>query len=830
MKITLKNFRCYENSEFDFGDKGVVLLSGPSGSGKTSVVLGIYFALFGTGNKLVSYGKLSCSVSIEFDGMTITRSKRPNRLVVSTDTEEYEDEAAQSVINNKFGETFETTGYISQNARDSFILMSPIEKLSFLEKFAFHDTDLVQLKKRCSDLIKERNKTLTNTVANLEATTEMLKDIEKPEKVEFPLKCSKKNREKAIKNELIKCKNTKTLISRALKNKQNIEKELHSIQVYKAHTQSKQELLESLLEKIVDLTIKKDKTKYIGNDELEKYEQTLKNLISHRELVSVQERYTEDKKRLDIMKKEELDSITEKIKKIEDNLWKEYTKEESTDTVQMYTQHIKQLEKLGKLNSDLERYTVDEKKIEQYKEKLEKDKIELDINKKLFEKLKMQQEVYCCPSCKSKLRFQDQVLHICDIDDRLDTNSIDNIRTVITSLTKNIKSTELLINANQSKLDRCVEISKEIDDVTKTIQNIIGDFYEEDEEINLSDITNDLNAIKKYVISQENLENKLSTLKDQLANNILSSAIISFENNVTKQKKKLDYLQAQSGDVNINCDEEEIRLIISTEKRNMEQIEFLGKSILSLNKEQEQLNNELEFCKEKHIKMYKKIRKEVELNGELQKISGEISKLQEDKIVYEKNTEKIEQYQAYEIAKEKYSSWDEKLNKLKKDEVEHRKLYGASMLLKEKILEAESIAMLNIVSSINNHTQGYLDCFFPDHPISVKLVPFKETKKGSIINKKPQINIQIEYKSMEADINMLSGGELSRVILAHALALGEMFNTPMMLLDECTSSLDQELTGVVMDGIKEHFEGKLVVVIAHQCILGSYSKVIKLTN
>ena len=35
---------------------------------------------------------------------------------------------------------------------------------------------------------------------------------------------------------------------------------------------------------------------------------------------------------------------------------------------------------------------------------------------------------------------------------------------------------------------------------------------------------------------------------------------------------------------------------------------------------------------------------------------------------------------------------------------------------------------------------------------------------------------------MEADINMLSGGELSRVVLGYTLALGEMFNTPMILL------------------------------------------------
>jgi ABC-type transport system involved in cytochrome bd biosynthesis fused ATPase/permease subunit len=81
---------------------------------------------------------------------------------------------------------------------------------------------------------------------------------------------------------------------------------------------------------------------------------------------------------------------------------------------------------------------------------------------------------------------------------------------------------------------------------------------------------------------------------------------------------------------------------------------------------------------------------------------------------------------------------------------------------------------------------------------------------------------------MEADLTMLSGGEISRIILAFAMALGEMFNTPMILLDECTSSLDQELTGTVMEGIKENFNGKIVILICHQVIEGQFDKVIKI--
>ena len=53
-----------------------------------------------------------------------------------------------------------------------------------------------------------------------------------------------------------------------------------------------------------------------------------------------------------------------------------------------------------------------------------------------------------------------------------------------------------------------------------------------------------------------------------------------------------------------------------------------------------------------------------------------------------------------------------------------------------------------------------------------------------------------------------------------------MFNTPLLLLDECTSSLDQELSGVVFDSIRENFNGKITLVIAHQVVTGTFDKTI----
>jgi DNA repair exonuclease SbcCD ATPase subunit len=190
----------------------------------------------------------------------------------------------------------------------------------------------------------------------------------------------------------------------------------------------------------------------------------------------------------------------------------------------------------------------------------------------------------------------------------------------------------------------------------------------------------------------------------------------------------------------------------------------------------------------------------------------------------ESNMKKIEEWKRYEEEYIRYKEWSSKVKSLTDLEQQSKKEYSAATYLKDKILEAESLSILNIINSINIHAQEYLDLFFPDNPIVVRLLPFKTTKKSV----KPQINIEIDYKGMEADIGMLSGGELSRVILAYTCALSEIFNSPMLILDECTASLDSELTSQVMDGLRKNFSNKLVIIIAHQVVEGDFDRQIGL--
>ena len=193
--------------------------------------------------------------------------------------------------------------------------------------------------------------------------------------------------------------------------------------------------------------------------------------------------------------------------------------------------------------------------------------------------------------------------------------------------------------------------------------------------------------------------------------------------------------------------------------------------------------------------------------------------------VHEMNLRRIEEWRTYEKALGEYERETTKVEEYREKETKARHRCAAATTLRERISEAEAVSMTNIVESINAHARIFTDAFFPDNPISVQLQAFKENKKQEV---KPAINLSIDYKGIECDMTMLSGGEQSRVVLAYALALAERFGAPLMLLDECTASLDQDLTSVVFDAIRSNFNGRMTLIIAHQIIQGTFDKVIQL--
>jgi DNA repair exonuclease SbcCD ATPase subunit len=809
MKLTMENFLCYTQETFDFGSNGLTLITGPSGVGKTSIMRAIFFALFGDGNKVQSYGKTSCKVTLEFDDLKIIRTKRPNRLVLN---DVYEDAVAQNIIDKKFGDTFKTSGYIQQNNLNSFILMSPTDKLLFLEQFAFKDIDLGNIKIRCKAHINKLHDELTTVNTELNMAKEFLNITEKPNKIEFPIKSKVSNYEKIHNNEIIKHKNCFTLIKKLDKKIKLTQKELNDLELFTVTKTLTEEAINVLHTKITSLQSKQKEIVYIGDQELLEIEEKLKLFLTQKELQILEKQYLEDKKQLENIREKELAEIEKEIGEIRNDLWQEYKKEEVSETISDLNDCLKDLEKVERLQKYNKQNFIDVNEHDKNKVKLEEFLAELETQKTLYRKILAQKEIYSCPNCDISLRLIDETLTLSSemIDKDITEEDEEEILIKIEELKENIKN-------NQRKNLKEEEILQRINQNEKDIQSILDKY--EDADMEKDSIKEDIEYLHSYSATEVQKEKRLYKLEKRE----LSKTYYTFENTLFETLEKISEYKNRSPNI-INCDEEALRMQIITENQNKLQLNNLIDELFSVEKEYELNNSKLEkICKEYFSKYPEKNSKD-SLEKNLQEFENEIITLEKKKEQHFNNLTQIEEWKKYTEEKEKYENLQEKVKKLEIKEKEVKSSYVASLTLKDNILKAESIAISNIIDTINTHARTYLDCFFDANPISVQLQAFKETKKAT----KPCINITIEYKGMECDLGMLSGGELARVVLAYTLALSEIFNTPLMLLDECTASLDQDLTSDVFEGIREHFSGKLVLIIAHQVVSGAFDKVIKL--
>lgn len=162
MRLKLKNFKAWEEAEFEFADTGVTLLSGPSGAGKTSILQAIYFALYGAGNKVTRHGNTSCRVEFTFGSLNVVRTKRPNRVVLTCADGTFEDAPAQAILDRMFGKNFDTVSYVEQDSARNLLAMTPGARLEFLESFAFENVDIERLKENLKAETKTRE---TNAAA-----------------------------------------------------------------------------------------------------------------------------------------------------------------------------------------------------------------------------------------------------------------------------------------------------------------------------------------------------------------------------------------------------------------------------------------------------------------------------------------------------------------------------------------------------------------------------------------------------------------------------------------------------------------------------------------
>jgi DNA repair exonuclease SbcCD ATPase subunit len=149
--------------------------------------------------------------------------------------------------------------------------------------------------------------------------------------------------------------------------------------------------------------------------------------------------------------------------------------------------------------------------------------------------------------------------------------------------------------------------------------------------------------------------------------------------------------------------------------------------------------------------------------------------------------------------------------------------------LKILITEVTNSSLQNLVDSINSCTNSILEDLF-ENDIKVELKLFKEHKKTNSL--KPQVNFTIYYNNNIYDNIMgLSGGEKDRISLALTVALACVNPSPVLFLDECLSTVGNDLRECAIEALKKYIiaqTGKTCILVQHSMIEGHCDSVIEI--
>lgn len=821
MKITFTNFRCYTYREFTFPNNGLTLLSGPSGKGKSSIIIGIIFALYGIGKKLCTRGSKSCKVEIEYlsnNGLiNIIRSKTPNRLLLEQNGKKYEDNVAQSIIDSIFGKNFPDVSFVdNRNLYKTFLMLTPTEKIKFLEGFALRKTDLGLIKNRIKEEIHKNNIALSEIKIKIRNTRDTLEQFEEPKEVIFPLKF--KDREKCISNEKVKLKNTCILLKRKQKEISTLTSKLAIIKEKIYKNECNTEIVSKRENEILEINEKIKELSYNHRDEdISSMEKTLCDMQKQLEIITLRENVLILREKVQIMEKTERTELRDKILSLKEKIRGDPKKLRDELSI-LYGVKPKFIE-YEKDKLSLKKYDeIDRDDIPLYEEKIVLLETNLDSLKKDLNLAELRKESMNCPKCNTVLYLdEDKLVELSGLSEsKID---IPKIKEKI-----NLGKKELTFLKNSvNELNGNLIIKDKLEENMVKCKTFIKE-KGFDVNISLKKINEDITKLEEILIILEKDIFIIQDLETKFKKGEFSPSFRDMKKELEHKEKELEKYPNTIENISKND------IFIFNEK--LEKI-----------KKDRDVYNQLNILKNKNVKDMNFFKDKLEkvsnddylfLNNNLTTLNKELEELENKYAVHKSNMENIEKYMEYEKIRKTFDNIRGKIIALEDEENVLVKKYEAGIILKEKVLTAESLCIKNIIENINKFTNYYLSKFFIDDSLEIELVSFKEDKSNSKsnVNKenlgKPSINVKLFLNGEECDLTSISGGELSRLILAFTLALNEIFESPMILLDETTANLDDVNTQNVFECIEEHFKDKFILVSAHQVIEGSYENVVYL--
>ena len=865
MRIKICGFKCHLDIELTFLNNQMTLIKGHSGVGKSTILQAIYFALYGNMRSIYNNAGITknLSVTLELPNIHIFRKKNPELLVVTLSEDKtdessgsecfqeavyepessgsdcfqeavYEDAIAQSVIDNKFGskEVWRACSYIEQQSRCSLLSGSGSERMELLNALSFTGETPKEYISKISEVLKEKNLEFTAIQASFITELELYKsDISEG----FCPSGTKNNTsvKEVVKNlsleDMVKLDNKIVSLTEQEKNCYQevceFERYLGSYNYLKSQTQILEERIAlykpdenvEMIEKV-----KEDNNVIISFSDYSSIKNRLEKLLNQI-LISQEEKQKLEKQLSNI----NLNSLQEKIINIPNiqdlintpidsgEIWRvanlEKERENALKECKELNLNISQIpETLKELSEKLNKYTHLEKHLNDYKRliSLEQEirKIENGGNLEELETLSKEKslliadlrkglELLSCPSCNIPLRYRNNQLTVGERNP-VSKEEISEAEHDLRKIENLLKETRkyLSLKENLNSLSHILEIRKELEDYLV-------------ENSSIRELSNLINRISNIKV-EEAPKFSSETLKD----------IAAFQNAYhlsNDLEQKIEQIVTED-DCNVRKELKELE-----EKYRLEQ---------------ERVSKNQKLLREYHSKMDELKKKEMEKMKhqndvkELERLKEEILKIKLDWNVKD-NYEKLKKELEFEKLNLEQAKFGNKmvergkvLSEKREDVVKLQKDVEALTRLKLKAVEVECKQLEDTVNNINTILETTLPIFF-NEPISMRLLLYKQVKK----NIKPCLNLEICYKGCKYDnVSNLSGGEGDRISLGLLLALNAVSNSPILLLDECVSSLDEDLKESCITAIKS-IPNKTVIVVDHDSSLeGFYDDVVKM--
>lgn len=647
--------------------------------------------------------------------------------------------------------------------------------------------------------------------------------------------------------------------------KSNIDEKIENLN-YDPNTKNK---IKELKDKLNFLKMKEDynlkKSKYNEDvNYLKKLkEKEVENFNKQKE--EYKEEYKKIKEQLETIKLENIENLETQFDLIKNKISNHKENEKKKDEYNKLLSPFKYIDQILQLIDEKKRErkiennnTIDNKKIIKdlylFKNDKQREKENAKENKnilnnkiiKIKNDMKTRKIKFICPSCQLPLSICNDMIiksiikepteeEIKELEDL--ENELNHINSLINNIEKDIKDTELKIKTIEKNIEEKEKENKKIQKENEKLNLEIGKLQHKHDTLfflkeNLKEISVDINELTKQleiynqIISEnkkkENNINDLNKNLSILSNKIdrkleFSKTLKDINDKLVKNKSEIKKFEEENDFENEENDEnnniDQIREQLDLLNKNETSYQSLEKQLLFIKDKIKEVNKDIFVIIEK-IKDKEKIKDEIEtLKKEINDQKEKLKKLN-------KIEKELIKYNEYKKLKDNYDKWQTKYDNAKLLEEKETKELALMNKYWAKILESESIAVNSTIRTINYNVNKYLETFFEDNSINVSLTTFKETKKAI----KPGINLNVFYKGKDYDFSSLSKGEKSRVNLAFLLALHNLTNSKLILLDECIGSLDAQLCDDILEILKE--QNKMILVIAHQVNTGMFSEII----